>query len=64
MKDAKIIYDATWVEQELKHISPHEYVKRYKHLINEHTWGAAFVLLPKLIEELAELIEDIKNERR
>ena len=64
MNDAKIEYNLKWVENELKWITPHEYVKRYAHLWNEHTWGALAVLLWKLAEEMSELIEELKNERR
>ena len=64
MNDAKIEYNQRWVENELKWITPSEYMKRYAHLWSQHTWGATAFLLWKLMEQMADMIEELKNERR
>lgn len=56
----RINYDNNWVENELKHMEPHEYVKRYKHIWKEHTFGAVGILLWKLAEEMSQIIEKVK----
>lgn len=57
MSKDKIIYDTTWVKNELKHMKPHEYMKRYELVYNEHTLEAACYLMRMLMEEMSALIE-------
>ena len=48
----EIDYNVKWVENELKYMKPHEYVKRYKNVCLKHTWGALVFLLWMLAGEL------------
>lgn len=57
-------YDITFIKNELKHMSPSEYVKRYQEVLAIHTWGAAGHLIVALMNQMVKLIDKAEGSKR